>query len=203
MSIQLDARWPASLPKTVGAVRRGVFYPLNYSGTLHQTPTIFPPSIPKQAQAKTPSHEGQDLPSSLATGPPSSILLPSFTTKDVPFREPIGQIFKIQRGHNLRAIRHTHPNREVVRCAIRRLLMHDADMNTTRCGSRAWIVISSWPLTYTAEKKARQPSYTVAGIVYRLECGADCKSLNSWEFLGVSHEHEMPGMHCGFFSGQP
>lgn len=45
--IQSDARWPASLPKTVGAARRGVFHPLNYSGTLHQTPTpIFPPSIP-------------------------------------------------------------------------------------------------------------------------------------------------------------
>lgn len=52
MSIQLDTRWPASLPKTVGAVRRGVFHPLNYSGTLHQTPTIFPPSIPQTSSSQ-------------------------------------------------------------------------------------------------------------------------------------------------------
>lgn len=70
---------------------------------------------------------------------------------------------------NLPTIRHTHPNREVVCCAIHRLFMYDTYIITTRCGSRAWIVISSWPLTYTVNREEGPTSYTVAGMRSGLE----------------------------------
>lgn len=98
-SIQL---WFASLPKTVGAVRRGVFDPLNYSGTLHQTPTpIFPLHPPNKLKPrrlptrdKTCHQVWQPDHHRLSCLP----LEPLISLKICPFREPIGQMSKIQLG---------------------------------------------------------------------------------------------------------
>lgn len=170
----VDARWPASLPKTVGAARRGVYHPLNYSGTLHQTPTpIFPPSIPQTSSSQDAFPRGTRP--AIVSGKRTTIayLAPLLYHRRCPI--PTADRTDLQGPTRTQPLRHPpyapesgggalcYSQTSHARCGYEYRQMRQSGLD------RYQLLASD---LHGGEEGPT--SYTVAGMVYRLECGADC-----------------------------
>lgn len=172
--IQSDARWPASLPKTVGAARRGVFHPLNYSGTLLKTPTpISPPSIPQTSSSQDAFPRGTRP--AIVSGNRTTIAYLAALLYQRRCPIPTADRTDLQGPTRTQPLCHPpyapesgggalcYSQTSHARCGYEYRQMRQSGLD------RYQLLASD---LHGGEEGPT--SYTVAGMVYRLECGADC-----------------------------
>lgn len=173
--IQSDARWPASLPKTVGAARRGVFHPLNYSGTLLKapTPTYLPPSIPQTSSSQDAFPRGTRP--AIVSGNRTTIAYLAALLYQRRCPIPTADRTDLQGPTRTQPLCHPPYAPESGGGAL-----CYSQTSHARCGYEYRQMRQSGLDRYQRLAsdlhggEEGPTSYTVAGMVYRLECGADC-----------------------------